>query len=286
MPRGEALLQMIKSIPNDGLIHFRGFLGQDCILLTSPESLTEVLVRRPYSFTKPVGARNLFRRLFGESLIIAEGDEHRRLRKLMQPSFSYRRVQSLVPLLWSKAMAMNVEISKASFSADADRSQPVFTNVCDWSNKAMLDAIGIAMLGTDLNSLRQPSRMVELYDTVTSTKPSVQSVFLASALLPSWVSSHLPGSAARQLAAAGKALRQECMRKIQQARKSSGALDSGDLLLSLIKSREFTDEQLVDQFLLIIGAGLVLSHLATTSPTDAFVDMSLPLQLFLGHYGC
>lgn len=119
----------------------------------------------------------------------------------------------------------------------------------------MLDAIGIAMLGTDFRSLQGPNRMMKLYETVTSTEPSVQAVFMASAVLPNWMTKHLPGSAARRLATAGKELRRECMKKIDEARKNEAKLDSDDFLLSMVKSRAFTDEQLVDQFLLVIGAG-------------------------------
>ncbi|KJY00879.1 hypothetical protein TI39_contig308g00010 [Zymoseptoria brevis] len=119
----------------------------------------------------------------------------------------------------------------------------------------MLDAIGIAMLGTDLNTLRKKNRMMELYEAVTSAEPSVQAVFMATALLPSWISKRLPGSAARRLTVAGSELRKECMKQVKQARITARELDGDAFLLDLVKSAEFTDDQLVDQLLLIIGAG-------------------------------
>ena len=86
---------MANSIPNQGLIHFYGFMNVSHILLVSNEALSEVLVRRAYAFTKPAVARRLLSQILGPSLLILEGDEHKYLRKRIQPAFGHRNVQDL-----------------------------------------------------------------------------------------------------------------------------------------------------------------------------------------------
>jgi len=92
-PPGQDFLKWITEIKNDGLIHFRGILHRDLLLLTSPKSLSDVLVQKSYDFEKPVRVRNFLRRILGNGLIITEGDEHKFQRKHIMPVFSFRHIK-------------------------------------------------------------------------------------------------------------------------------------------------------------------------------------------------
>lgn len=47
------------------------------MVLTSPDVLREVLVEKAYAFTKPPLARKSLRRVFGDGILLAEGDDHK-----------------------------------------------------------------------------------------------------------------------------------------------------------------------------------------------------------------
>ena len=42
----------MKTIPNEGLLHFRGFFYTDRVVVVSPKALQEILVTKAYEFEK------------------------------------------------------------------------------------------------------------------------------------------------------------------------------------------------------------------------------------------
>lgn len=73
----EKMIGWVKTIPNDGLIRFYGVANIERVLLTSPKALSELLVTKVYDFEKPEPVRNALRRVAGEGILLAEGDEHK-----------------------------------------------------------------------------------------------------------------------------------------------------------------------------------------------------------------
>lgn len=47
------------------------------IMLTTPESLSEVLSKKTYDFPKPEGIRESLERVTGHGVLLAEGDDHK-----------------------------------------------------------------------------------------------------------------------------------------------------------------------------------------------------------------
>ncbi|KAI4958625.1 hypothetical protein J4E86_004229 [Alternaria arbusti] len=244
---------MANSVPNQGLIHFRGFMNVNHVLVVSNEALSEVLVRRAYSFTKPAVSRRLMSRILGPSLLILEGDEHKYLRKRIQPAFNHRTVQDLCPVFWSKAIDMVETMERSTASADAKHT---VVDILPWGNKGTLDAIGLAALGKDFDTLRQPNELTELYELLTGSKESVRHLFIANAFLPAWMLQLLPRKFNRDLDDARNKLRQLCFAFVEE-RKKEVAEGTGQkaLLLQLIQGGTLTDDELVGQLLTIIGAG-------------------------------
>lgn len=225
------------------------------LLLVSNEALSEVLVRRAYAFTKPAVARRLFSQILGQSLIILEGDEHRYLRKRIQPAFNHRNVQDLCPLFWSKAIDM-VDTMERSIASSADGTEELVVDVLPWGNKGTLDAIGLAALGKDFNTLREPNELTDLYELLTGSKDGVRHLFMANAFLPAWLLRLLPRKFNADISDARVRLRQLCSAFVAE-RKEEVAKNTGGkaLLMQLISSGTLTDNELVDQLLTIIGAG-------------------------------
>lgn len=67
----------IKTVKNEGLIRYYIVGNIERIMLTSPESLSEVLVKKTYDFPKPDGIRESLERVTGHGVLLAEGDDHK-----------------------------------------------------------------------------------------------------------------------------------------------------------------------------------------------------------------
>lgn len=85
-PPGEKLRQMVNTIPNDGLLYFRGFFNRSVVLPTSHETLKAILSDRTYDYEKPASFVTLLRRVLGDGLILVEGSLHQFQRKRLSPS--------------------------------------------------------------------------------------------------------------------------------------------------------------------------------------------------------
>jgi hypothetical protein len=64
-------------MPNEDIIRFYVVGNLERLLLTSPKSLGELLVTKVYDFEKPQMIRESLRRITGDGVLLAEGDEHK-----------------------------------------------------------------------------------------------------------------------------------------------------------------------------------------------------------------
>lgn len=71
------MLEWIKSLPNEGLIRYYIVGNMERVILTSPKALSELLVTKVYDFQKPEELRTHLRRVAGNGVLVAEGNEHK-----------------------------------------------------------------------------------------------------------------------------------------------------------------------------------------------------------------
>ena len=76
-----------------GDIAFFQISGPPTVLLSHPDHIRDVLVTHPRDFVKGRGLERS-KRLLGEGLLTSEGDFHRQQRRLMQPAFHRRRIET------------------------------------------------------------------------------------------------------------------------------------------------------------------------------------------------
>src|SRR5947199_4943846 len=101
-------------------------------LVTMPDHIQHVMVANHDNYWKgDVFERTRF--LFGNGLVVNEGESWRRQRRLMQPAFAHRRVASLVPV-----MVDVVERRLAEWEAQSEAGQPF-----DISQEMMSMTLGI-----------------------------------------------------------------------------------------------------------------------------------------------
>jgi len=46
--------------------------------------------------------KNVMRRITGQGVLVAEGQEHKRQRKLLNPAFASEHIKNLIPVFWRK----------------------------------------------------------------------------------------------------------------------------------------------------------------------------------------
>ena len=69
--------EWINEIPNNGMIRFTTVFNQERLLLTSPETLSEVLVSKSYDWEKPKQMRQGLGRILGVGVLLATGEDHK-----------------------------------------------------------------------------------------------------------------------------------------------------------------------------------------------------------------
>ncbi|KDQ64100.1 hypothetical protein JAAARDRAFT_64014 [Jaapia argillacea MUCL 33604] len=124
-----------------GIIRVKLPFGEDSLMITDPKALQYILSTSGYNFVKPPDRREVARAIIGIGLIFAEGDDHKRQRRLMLPAFGTPETKSFFPVFQSISEQL-VSMWKETITMEGSQSS-VF-NVHSWLGRATLDAIGEA----------------------------------------------------------------------------------------------------------------------------------------------
>lgn len=102
----------MESKPDAQLIKTPGMVGLSPILVAGPDALRDILNTHAYDFVKPWGVRAFLARAIGWGLIMAEGPEHKRQKRVLTPAFHVRRIRELYTLMWEKTQLFLQELEK------------------------------------------------------------------------------------------------------------------------------------------------------------------------------
>nr|POE74308.1 cytochrome p450 97b3, chloroplastic [Quercus suber] len=249
-PQGSEFARWMKVVPNDGLIHFRGFFNASRLLVTDPKALGEL----------PEPVRNFLRNILGDGLIIVEGDDHKFLRKNCMPSFSFRHIKELYPIFWDKSTQLVEGVAqqiKDKPEIDADGKTGV-VEVNHWANMVTMDIIGMAAMGRDFRTMRSgQDPLIENYEELLEPTREKQIYFAANILGPSPIIRKLPwrmNETSKRIETNLARICIELVREKKQAMKTESDSHK-DILSLLIRTNNFSDRQLADQLLTFLAAG-------------------------------
>ena len=274
-PPAEHIRKWVNDIPNDGLLYFRALFNIPTLVPTTSETLKTVLSENTYDYEKPSKFITLLRRVLGDGLILVEGDIHRFQRKHLLPSFQVTHIRDLYPMFWSKSCELansmlsesdpKAEPPKAAFTGATPPPKKIHGGVVmefgEWCMRSTLDIIGIAGLGRDFNSLQNPKdELVERYHTVLEPDGEKLLWFSLQLIFPQWLVSAIPWRINTQINEIQSYLfgfatnmvekRRERFEKDKQAKESLN-----DIISLLVKSNDFTDNELAHQTLTMMAAG-------------------------------
>merc|ERR1712078_770690 len=195
--------------------------------------------------------------ILGDGLILVEGKEHKFQRKHLLPSFQVSVIRDLYPTFWAKACELTHMMKEETTKPE--------TEFGVWCTRVTLDIIGIAGFGRDFNSLKNPDdEFVRDYQEVLEPHPQKAIWFLISILvspamalrIPFW---HVP----RNLKRISKSLYDFAYNMSKERRaelnESKVPIDEknkrNDILSLLVKSNDFSDNDLAHQVLTMMAAG-------------------------------
>ncbi|KAF7592398.1 hypothetical protein BBP40_000316 [Aspergillus hancockii] len=263
-PRGRLPLEWMKTIPNEGLIHFRDILNRSYLLATNHQALLDIMSTNTYDFEKPWRARDFLSRIIGFGLILSEGSAHKKQRRALTPSFNVKNIRALYSLMWEKTGLLMDELEKEMQQnpmegnhLESHMSIPL-TDV----SRLTLDIIGPAAMGRDFQSLQNPENKVADSFLAILEPTKEKMAFLAfNFAFPQWFARRVPWRLNKVIDDETGFLRGLCRDIVHEKRASISATKAtakeleADILGTMMLGGDFTDDELIDQMLTFLAAG-------------------------------
>ncbi|RMZ75108.1 hypothetical protein DV737_g5438, partial [Chaetothyriales sp. CBS 132003] len=254
--RAENFRKWMEEIPNEGLVLIRQVFNRPVIIPTSPGNLKAVLNENVYDYTKPSNLVQVLRRVLGDGLILVEGDVHKFQRKHLQPSFHAKVIKELYPVFWAKSCELLSGLKESASEQEVE--------IGVWCTRVTLDIIGIAGFGRDFNSLRNfDDEFVADYQELLEPRRDKALFFFLNFIIPNWLVIRIPfwevpktfKRISKSLYSFGYNMAKDRRAELNSAKLQDEKGRRMDILSLLVKSNDFTDEELAHQVLTMMAAG-------------------------------
>ncbi|KAF9450103.1 cytochrome P450 [Macrolepiota fuliginosa MF-IS2] len=275
------------------VIRFRGAFGEDRLMISDPKALQYIYQTTGYHFQKQPEKRAISEIIAGRGIIWADGEDHRRHRRILLPGFGAPESRAFAPIFSSYASKV-VEKWRDTLATQGEDSA-VF-DIPTWISRAMLDSIGVAAFDYHFGSLDDSNNAVtrvwkgvltETFGSITKRDIFVQSVlqyvpFTLLSYIPNPKMNHLR-RAGRVLTDVAKSLIEEKTEAVNQGKKSR------DIMSILVKANLSEDKmsQLNEEEMLAQMRTLLLAGHETTSNSLTWTLLELAkrpeMQIRLRH---
>ncbi|KAH8704353.1 cytochrome P450 [Phaeosphaeriaceae sp. PMI808] len=164
----ELYLSWSRRWPEAPFIRYISFGNAETLLVNSLRAHQEVLQTKCYSFIKPPFFARIVGEVTGMGLVFAEGDEHRKPRKLLNGIFSTPNMKKLVPVVQfhSKNLVRTIDQHIDCDESAVLEGKPLLIKIVSLFSKATLDIIGVITLGKELDDLNTKPSFHECYDLI------------------------------------------------------------------------------------------------------------------------
>ncbi|KZP08117.1 cytochrome P450 [Athelia psychrophila] len=126
------------------VIKYRGLGNQAQLWVSDPKALHYMMVKEQDIYSIPVQMRKL---IFGEGLAATLGEQHRKQRKILNPIFSPRHLQEMIPIFHSVSQKLRDAIMSRVTSG------PQEIDMLHWFNRTALELVGQSGLGYSFDNL-------------------------------------------------------------------------------------------------------------------------------------
>lgn len=166
-------------------------LKEQLLMISDPKALHHIFQATGYRYPRVQMRRLLAEVATGKGVTSVEGDDHRRQRRIMQPSFGIAECRELVPIFFACANKM---LMKWTELIEASLEQPLLLlDLPEWVSRATLDAVGLAAFDYEFGALddsdNELSRAYSNLFTEVFGQPSKGAMLTMSLFkyLPEWL---------------------------------------------------------------------------------------------------
>ncbi|KAK0732281.1 cytochrome P450 [Lasiosphaeris hirsuta] len=279
----EPFLSWMRQWPDAPLIRYFNVGNSDAVLVTSLAAHKEILRDKVYSFQKPAFFTRLVSDIVGFGLVFAEGEKHRKQRRVLAGLFSPNNLRAMVPMLRDKARHLSYLLDQT-----IEKEGGVVELVSLYS-KIMLDIMGVFALGVELDNLRSGNTsnnsFDECYHELFEPDGLGQILMAINGILPiRW----LPVEANRRFIQANKTVRSQLTEIIQDRIRTVGAEKAAgmkynvdevkDLLTFMVAEKYYadsdrwTEDDIMNQILTFLAAGHETTAGALTWATQLLIE--------------
>ncbi|KAJ7496593.1 cytochrome P450 [Mycena latifolia] len=141
-----------------GVVRIKASFGEDRLLITDPKALQYIYQTSGYRFHKQPERIELTRMISGRGILWADGNDHKRHRKVMLPGFGTPEARALLPLFFSYAAQIGTKWKDIIGATDSEQSAVL--DVTAWASRATLDAIGEAAFDYRFGTMENADNVV------------------------------------------------------------------------------------------------------------------------------
>ncbi|RIB01835.1 cytochrome P450 [Gigaspora rosea] len=196
--------------------------------------------------------KNVKKGVLGESIILAEGDSHKRQRKMMNPSFAFANVKEMFPVFTQAGHKLKDIWMKQIGNKEEER-----ITITTLISKVTLDVIGLVGFNYEFNSTTSESKLVQAYSSIINANPPI--LFLALIDLFPFIG-NIPNPYMNQFIESIKIIKNTSERLV--AEQKNNPVQGKDLLSLLVKANEnlpvdeqLTHDELIGQVMTFLVAG-------------------------------
>ncbi|KAJ8584424.1 cytochrome P450 [Rhizopogon salebrosus TDB-379] len=253
------------------VVRFKALFGEDQLMISDPAALQYIFVRSGYRFPKLQDRSALGKLVNGRGILWAEGDNHKRHRRVMLPGFGAPESKAFLPLFKGCAESMS---DKWMDIINNSEEWSVEFNIPAWLSRATLDAIGEAAFDVRFGSIdNSENALAHAYGSMVADafgSPSDGQVFIQG------VSKYIPTRILEYLGETTKNPRITRLRetgKIATSVAKEMAKDKAEMLMQGKGSR--------DVFSLLIKANMDADAKSKLTEEEMYAQMRT--ILFAGH---
>ncbi|KZT22679.1 cytochrome P450 [Neolentinus lepideus HHB14362 ss-1] len=252
-----------------------GLFCSQQVMLADPKALSHYYSKETTTYIKTTYFRLALEKIVGRGLVWAEGEDHKRQRRVLSPAFSNSAIRDLTSVFFDSGY--KVKTAWDALFQDSDSDELVI-DVQDWTNRVSLDSIGIAGFSHDFGALRgNHLAIAEIIESFSTVRPSIFAMicFLLEPIFP--VLRKIPNARSeltRRLNDSVTEISQEMLARTQKANGGDNAKHQDNSIIDEAgdtdSSSGFNMEEVISQVKVLLLGGY-----ETTSATITWILIEL-----------
>ncbi|KAG7090321.1 hypothetical protein E1B28_011917 [Marasmius oreades] len=159
--RVKGLISMLFQLSKDygTAYRFPGCFGENILVISDPRAIHRVL-QESDDYPEAADIKRIFEMIFGQGVLWATGEDHKRHRRVLSPAFSINHMRQFLPLFQCHLNRLAEKWNNAL----QGRSQTI--NIIPWFHKVTLDIIGESAFNYHFDAIdNKPNELTKtLYD--------------------------------------------------------------------------------------------------------------------------